>query len=64
MAPPLEVTHRNFAKIFGIGKLESLGVRPYLHDLMFSHFGTVLACDRQRHEHMTTACQNLNQTQH
>jgi len=43
MAPPLGWPRSNFAEVFGVIKLESLGYRVFV--ILFSRFGTVPACD-------------------
>jgi len=45
-----------FAMIYGIRKVESPSYRVALFaHPMFSHFDTIMKCDRQTHRHMTTA---------
>jgi len=42
------MTPFEFIKICGIRRLESLGIKRHrLRDPTFSHFGTILACNRQ-----------------
>jgi len=44
--PCWRLPRQNFATIFGVRKLASLGYRmAFLRDPMFSRFGTVPACD-------------------